>query len=295
MTVEEAAEVYLSAVCPVNRSTDDLNAAFSEDGAVGVERVRELARTHREALITAADLMDSPPAPWPPDTSGLVDDMVDQMLANLGPVDALADAATVTAARQAWEDLAASFRSDATTRISKIRLRLGLLGEGDPCASQAPSSVSPSPVESSPSPSTEDEQGGPGAAVGRQSQSQRRYALDNVVGSPVYVTWSRYQSHPDGSYTLSVDPWSPDLKGDAPPGCRPYLFYEPEGLYCLLNVTKRVRKVTLLPNADVFFGDSQTTLETVIKILKENDIDVVVTLILDASGYATDLVVYEQT
>lgn len=288
MTVSEAASTYLSAVCPINANTALLNDAFAGPNQPDPAAVRPLADTQRAVLVKAADQLDSPPGPWPEDISDLIAEMVDQMLSNLPPLEAMSTATTSSDLQQAWDDLAQTFPDDAATRVSKIRLRLGLLGDSDPCprAPAAPIVEPESTAASKTLPET-------GPAVGERSQSQRRYALDNVLGSPVYVTLWDYQSIPDGSYTLSVDPWTPDLKGEAAPGCQEYLFYDPDGLYCLLNVTKRVRKVTLLPNADVYIGDSRATVADVWDFVGSPDVDGVVFVMLNDAGYANALVAYQ--
>lgn len=82
-------------------------------------------------------------------------------------------------------------------------------------------------------------------------------ALASPPSNPTYVILKRVVPQSDGSFLLTVDPVTPNFQEEGGDGCRPYYVKEPrEGFFCLGNVTEKDRKVTLKPNAGIYYGDS---------------------------------------
>ena len=117
-------------------------------------------------------------------------------------------------------------------------------------------------------------------------------SLPSPPSDPVYVELKRVVERPDGSHLLTVDPYTPDLDAGPGQGCEAVYFRQPQdGFFCLANVTVRDREVTLLPDAQVFVGDSPVQLADLIDYVSTGP--AVVFLYLDGSNYASAIVAYE--
>lgn len=122
------------------------------------------------------------------------------------------------------------------------------------------------------------------------SPSEARWkALPSPPSNPTYVILKRVLPRADGSHLLTVDPLTPDFDSGPGQGCETFYIAQPqEGFYCLSNVTVRDRKVTLLPNAEIYFGDSQAqSMSDFLRALEQAP--AAVTLGLDGDGYAESI------
>lgn len=118
-------------------------------------------------------------------------------------------------------------------------------------------------------------------------------AIKDASSDPLYVILKSYSEESDGSILLTVDPLSPDTKGTAGPSCESVTFSRPDASYCLINTTKRDRRVTLLPGADVGVGDSTVTFAQLVDYV--NSTPSIVFLGLDGQGFANMIVAYAST
>lgn len=115
-------------------------------------------------------------------------------------------------------------------------------------------------------------------------------ALANPPSNPTYVVLKRVVPQSDGSFMLTIDPLTPDFGTGPDDGCRTYSVREPkDGFFCLTNVTEKDRKVTLKPNAEIYYADSQLLEMPAFMSALETQ-PAIVALNLDAKNYAEAMI-----
>lgn len=139
MSIEQASELYLTAVCPTNEYIDVLNEKMSSwvtsDKKLSAADKRLFDAAQEESRL-AAQLLDSPPADWPEGTEEGINEIVVSLLQDVSKYQSAANGETQSdayLARYAIVDGGVNSNSQAQL----VRLRLGLPAadaEDDGCA-----------------------------------------------------------------------------------------------------------------------------------------------------------------
>jgi len=105
-----------------------------------------------------------------------------------------------------------------------------------------------------------------------------------VETRPVYAELKALKAMPDGSHLLRVDPVSPDTEGAVNYDCMTYRWVDPPGYFCPLNVSRKVRSVTLLPRAPVKILGEPASLGDLMRYVKQHK-NTMMRLTLDGVGH----------
>lgn len=128
MSIEQASELYLTAVCPTNEYIDLFNEKMSSwvtsEKKLSAADKRLFEDAQEESRL-AAQLLDSPPADWPQGTEEGIDEIVVSLLQDVSKYQSAASGETQSdayLARYAIVDGGVNSNSQAQL----VRLRLGL-------------------------------------------------------------------------------------------------------------------------------------------------------------------------
>lgn len=128
MSIEQAAELYLTAVCPTNEYIDVFNEKMSSwitsDNKLSAADKR-MFEDAQEVSRLAAQLLDSPPSNWPEGTEEGIDEIVVSLLQDVSKYQKAAVADTQSEAYLArYAVIDGGVNSNSQAQL--VRLRLGL-------------------------------------------------------------------------------------------------------------------------------------------------------------------------
>ena len=119
-SVRDTQVQYLSIVCSVDRTLDDLGS-YVDPYTNSLAQFRTAAANARDQMWGAAKSLDAPDSPWPSDIEGDIAILKSSYLSDAGMFDSLSKAPT-------WEAVTSIFyqNTDTTGRDAKRRIRFAL-------------------------------------------------------------------------------------------------------------------------------------------------------------------------
>ncbi|WAH97792.1 hypothetical protein [Arthrobacter sp. MMS18-M83] len=122
MTNQAAGKYYLDTICPANKLSVPLDAAFQAN-PVDLQTGKAAAAANRDGLAKSAKELANPAHPWPPLVKEDVDAFVNDLYTDISEADNIAGQANVNglvAAAKAWKD------SGGAAKAQAVRVKLGL-------------------------------------------------------------------------------------------------------------------------------------------------------------------------
>ena len=136
MTVEEAGDLYLRAVCPSNEYDFAIYRLVEDAFFVSEEPVsqqdRDLFAAAAEVLRQSAMALDSPESQWPADVQAGIDEVITSLLQSVSKYQLAAKAETEN---DAWfaimREVEGGVNSNSQAQLVRMRLNLPPAGEGN--------------------------------------------------------------------------------------------------------------------------------------------------------------------